>query len=94
MGFKTIRKVNDLLASYVNLKIRLARVLFDIRNSRFTNEELDRIIYECERSRKTNAGPDGEWGDSPLQAAEYLDAQHKLNQYWHDLIFHPCDADT
>ena len=93
MGFKTLHKINDLLAAYVNIKIRLARVIFDIRNSRFTNEELDRIIYECERARPSEFGPDGERGErGAAKAASSKSFMDRDNEYWHDFIFHPCDA--
>jgi hypothetical protein len=93
MGPEKILKRNGVLAEYAGLKDRVAIIAFYIRNSRFTNDDLDFIEDECKKARyHTKPGPDREGGDGPLQAPKNLDAQYHLNQYWHDIIFHPCVA--
>lgn len=42
---------------------------------------------------RADAKQDGAWGTSIIETSEYKDANVELNRYYHDLVFHPCDAD-
>jgi hypothetical protein len=59
-------------------------------------KRVESLVYGLSRDQKGKNGAisdqNGAWGTSPLKNAEYVNAQRKLNQYSHELIFHPCDA--